>query len=103
MVALKPGPAAPQAKARIALYRVKGGTGVRLWASGLQPGSMKVYEMLCESKHWSASAGTFRADAHGRVYVRLTTAARVGEYDRVRVVTKDRNGTTTDVLTGRLF
>ena len=103
VVALKPGPGAPEAKARIALYRVKGGTGVRLWASGLQPGSMKVYEMLCESKHWSASAGTFRADAHGKVSVRLTTAARVGEYDYVRVVTKDRHGTTTDVLTGRLF
>ena len=103
IVALKPGPAAPDAKAHISLYRVKGGTGVHLWASGLQPGSRQVYEMLCESGHWSASAGTFRADANGRVSVRLTTAARVGEYDRVRVVTKGRDGTTTDVLTGRLF
>jgi Putative zinc-finger len=103
IVALKPGPAAPHAKARISLYRVKGGTGVKLWATGLQPGSMKVYEMLCESKHWTASAGTFRADANGKVVVRLTTAARVGEYDRVRVVTKDRHGTQTDVLTGQLF
>jgi len=103
IVALKPGPAAPDAKAHISLYRVRGGTGVHLWASGLQPGSMKVYEMLCESKHWSASAGTFRADANGKISVKLTTAARVGEYDRVRVVTKGRDGTTTDVLTGRLF
>jgi Putative zinc-finger len=103
IVALQPGPAAPDAKARIALYRVKGGTGVKLWASGLPPGSKKVYEMLCGNAHWSTSAGTFRADAHGKVVVRLTTAARVGEYDRVRVVTKDRHGTTTDVLTGRLF
>jgi hypothetical protein len=103
VVALQPGPGAPGAKARISLYRVKGGTGVHLWASGLQPGSMRVYEMLCESKTWSASAGTFRADAHGKVEVKLTTAARVGEYDRVRVVTSDRDGTTTDVLTGRLF
>jgi hypothetical protein len=103
IVALKAGPGAPKAKAHIALYRVKGGTGVHLWASGLQPGSMKVYEMLCESKRWTASAGTFRADAHGRVEVRLTTAARVGEYDRVRVVTRDRDGHMSDVLTGRLF
>ena len=103
IVALKPGPAAPNAQAHISLYRVKGGTGVHLYASGLQPGSRKVYEMLCESKHWSASAGTFRADAKGRISVQLTTAARVGEYDRVRVVTKGRDGTTTDVLTGRLF
>jgi len=35
--------------------------------------------------------------------VRLTTAARVGEYDRVSVVTKGRDGTMSDVLTGRLF
>jgi hypothetical protein len=103
IVALKAGPGQPNARARIALYRVKGGTGVHLWASGLQPGSTKVYEMLCESKSWTASAGTFRADAHGRVEVRLTTAARVGEYDRVRVVTRDRDGQTSDVLTGRLF
>ena len=103
IVALKPGPAAPNAKARMSLYRVDNGTGIHLRVSGLQPGSMRVYEMLCESKNWSASAGTFRADAKGKAYVRLTTAARVGEYDRVRVVTKDRNGTTTDVLTGRLF
>jgi hypothetical protein len=103
IVALKPGPGAPQAKARIALYRVRGGTGVKLWASGLQPGSKKVYEMLCGNAHWTTSAGTFRADAKGKVVVRLTTAARVGEYDRVKVVTKNRDGTTTDVLTGRLF
>ena len=103
IVPLKAAPAAPHAKARISLYRVDGGTGVHLWASGLQPGSKKVYEMICESKTWSASAGTFRADADGRVEVKLTTAARVGEYERVRVVTKDRHGTTTDVLTGRLF
>jgi hypothetical protein len=103
IVALQPGPAAPDAKARIALYRVKGGTGVKLWATGLPPGSKQVYEMLCGNAHWTASAGTFRADAQGKVVVRLTTAARVGEYDRVKVVTKERDGTTTDVLTGRLF
>jgi len=103
ILALKPSPAAPHAKARISLYRVKGGTGVRLWATGLQPGSTKVYEMLCESKTWTASAGTFRADAHGKVVVRLTTAARVGEYDRVRVVVRNRHGTISNVLTGRLF
>ena len=102
-LALHAAPAAPDAKARISLSRVRGGTGVHLWASGLQPGSMRVYEMLCESKTWTASAGTFRADAHGKVYVRLTTAARVGEYDRVRIVTKTRNGNTIEVFTGRLF
>jgi hypothetical protein len=59
--------------------------------------------MLCGNEKWTTSAGTFRADAQGRVNVRLTTAARVGEYDRVSVVTKGRDGTMSDVLTGRLF
>jgi anti-sigma factor RsiW len=103
VLALHPAAAAPNAKAGMALYRVKGGTGVHLWAKGLQPGSKRVYEMLCGNEKWTTSAGTFRADAHGRVDVRLTTAARVGEYDRVSVVTKERDGTTSDVLTGRLF
>ena len=103
VVALRAGAAAPKAKAGIALYRVHGGTGVHLWAKGLQPGSKRVYEMLCGNEKWTTSAGTFRADAHGRVNVRLTTAARVGEYDRVSVVTKERDGTMSDVLTGRLF
>ena len=53
---------------------------------GLQPGSESVYEVRCERSGWSASAGTFRADARGRAYVVLTTAARVGEYERIRVV-----------------
>ena len=34
---------------------------------------------------------------------RLTTAARVGEYDSLRVVYRDERGHTKDVLTGRLF
>jgi anti-sigma factor RsiW len=103
VLALQPAAAHPTAKAHIALYRVRGGTGVHLWASGLQPGSKRVYEMLCGNAHWSTSAGSFRADSQGRVEVRLTTAARVGEYDRVSVVTKGRDGATSDVLTGRLF
>jgi hypothetical protein len=103
VVALRAAAAAPKAKARIALYRVHGGTGVHLWAKGLQPDSKRVYEMLCGNENWTTSAGTFRADAQGRVNVKLTTAARVGEYDRVNVVTKERDGTMSDVLTGRLF
>jgi hypothetical protein len=97
------GPAGTQVHARVALYRVSGGTGVHLWARGLPAGPGRVYEMLCEKRGWSASAGTFRADAHGRVEARLTTAARVGEYDSLRVVYRDERGHTKDVLTGRLF
>jgi hypothetical protein len=90
-------------RARVSLYRVRGGTGVHLWASGLPAGPGRVYEMLCEKRGWSASAGTFRADAHGRVEAKLTTAARVGEYDSLRIVYRDERGHIKDVLTGRLF
>jgi hypothetical protein len=102
-VTLRGTAAAPGASARMSLERVGGGTEVRLWAKGLEPGPEGVYEMFCEGRGWSASAGTFRADAHGRVYAVLTTAARVGEYERIRVVYRRRARRTTEVLTGRLF
>jgi anti-sigma factor RsiW len=93
----------PAARARVALYRVRGGTGAHLWVSGLRPGPGRVYEMLCEGNGLSASAGTFRADRAGRADVRLTTAARVGEYDRIRVVYRTNGRRTRDALAGRLF
>jgi hypothetical protein len=96
-------PLAAQVHARAALYHVRGGTGVHLSVRGLPAGPGRVYEVLCEKRGWSASAGTFRADADGRVDARLTTAARVGEYDSLRVVYRDESGHTKDVLTGRLF
>ena len=106
VVQLKAAAAAPAGskglRARVSLYRVQGGTGVHLWASGLPKGP-RVYEMLCEKRGWSASAGTFRADAKGRVEARLTTAARIGEYDSLRVVYRDERGQIRDVLTGRLY
>ena len=96
-------PGAKGLRARVSLYRVQGGTGVHLWARGLPAGPGRVYEVLCEKRGWSASAGTFRADAHGRVEAKLTTAARVGEYDSLRIVYRDERGHIKDVLTGRLF
>jgi hypothetical protein len=82
---------------------VRGGTGVHLWASGLPPGPGRVYEVLCDGKGWSASAGTFRADARGRAEVRLTTAARVGEYERIRIVYRTTGPKKRVALAGRLF
>ena len=77
------------ASARAELSPERGGTEVHLWVKGLEPGSESVYEVRCERGGWSASAGTFRADARGRAYVVLTTAARVGEYERIRVVRRE--------------
>ena len=74
------------ASARARLEPGRGGTEVHLWVKGLPPGAETVYEVRCERSGWSASAGTFRADARGRAYVVLTTAARIGEYERIRVV-----------------
>ncbi len=53
-------------------------------SAGLPARPEHVYEVQCDAPGWSASAGTFRADAHGRAYVVLTTAARRGEYDAIR-------------------
>jgi hypothetical protein len=74
------------ASARAELQPGRGGTELHMWVKGLPPGTDAVYEVRCERRGWSASAGTFRADARGRAYVVLTTAARVGEYESVRVV-----------------
>jgi hypothetical protein len=77
--------------ARAAFEPSDGGTEVHLWVDGLPPGGDAVYEVRCERPGWSAGAGTFRADAQGRAYVVLTTAARIGEYERIRVVRGDEN------------
>jgi hypothetical protein len=87
------------ASAHAQLSPGRGGTEVHLWVRGLPPGGETVYEVRCERPGWSASAGTFRVDSRGRAYVILTTAARLGEYERIRVV---RRSDTTNVLSGQL-
>jgi hypothetical protein len=87
------------ASARANLAPGSGGTELHLWVKGLPPGGEAVYEVICERPGWSASAGTFRADARGNAYAVLTTAARLGEYERIRIV---RRSDTTAVLSGRL-
>jgi hypothetical protein len=79
--------AAPQGATGYAELRtVAGGTAVHLDVSGLRGDPDAVYEVHCDRAGWSASAGTFRVDAHGRATVVLTTAARAGEYDHIRVL-----------------
>jgi hypothetical protein len=89
------------ATARARLDPGQGGTEVHLWVRGLPPGAEAVYEVRCERPGWSASAGTFRADAKGRAYVVLTTAARIGEYERIRVVRRS-DPRDTDVMSGEI-
>ena len=95
-------PATTGASARAELAPERGGTEVHLWVKGLPPGSESVYEVHCERAGWSASAGTFRADARGRAYVVLTTAARVGEYERIRVVRHDGPDRVSPVMSGEI-
>jgi anti-sigma factor RsiW len=89
------------ASARASLEPGRGGTQVHLWVKGLPPGAEAVYEVRCERSGWSASAGTFRADARGRAYVVLTTAARIGEYERIRVVRRS-DPRDADVMSGEV-
>ena len=72
---------------------------MHLWVEGLPRTGETVYEVLCERPGWSASAGTFRADSRGRANAVLTTAARIGEYESIRVV---RRPDETAVLSGEL-
>ena len=90
------------ASARAELDPDSGGTQVHLWVKGLKPGAEAVYEVRCERGGWSASAGTFRADARGRAYVVLSTAARVGEYERINVVRHDGPEQESPVLSGEI-
>ena len=99
-VTLRPA-AGTSAAGRAELESVAGGTTVRLWVRDLPPDPGVVYEVRCDAPGWSASAGTFRADTRGRAYVVLTTAARRGEYDALRVVRRAPT-TSTDVLTASL-
>ena len=75
---------------------------MRLWVYNL-PASRATSTRSCASprRRWSASAGTFRVDAKGNAYVILTTAAKRGQYDSIRVVRKS-DGHEYNVLDGKL-
>jgi anti-sigma factor RsiW len=92
---------ASPASGRAQLQSVAGGTALHLWVRDLPGDPSAVYEVLCESSDWTASAGSFRVDSRGRAYVVLSTAARRGEYDAIRIVRRDR-GSSTEVLTAPL-
>jgi hypothetical protein len=77
---------AHNASARAGLRATEGGTRVQMWVTNLPGKPDDVYEVLCDAKGWTASAGTFRVDAQGNAYVVLTTAMRRGQYDRIRIV-----------------
>jgi putative zinc finger protein len=98
--------AAPKAGASASLESVSDGTRVRLRVWDLPGDPAAVYEVRCEAPGWSASAGTFHVDRQGNAHVVLTTAAREGEYDYMRIVRHDRDGSGRarwdDVLAGRL-
>ena len=99
-VALQP-VAGATGSGRALLASADAGIKMRLWVRGLPRDPGIVYEVLCDAPGWTASAGTFRADSHGRAYIVLNTAARRGEYDAIRVVRRTRSSST-DVLEARL-
>jgi hypothetical protein len=92
--------AAPTARAYAHLSTEAAGTRVELWVRGMQPTPGAVYELWCIGRGGTkVSAGTFRVDASGRARVRLTTAARLGEYERLTV---QRHGVAGPVMTGAI-
>ncbi|HET8951649.1 MAG TPA: zf-HC2 domain-containing protein [Solirubrobacteraceae bacterium] len=99
-VALRPA-AGETASGRAVLASADAGIKMQLWVRGLPRDPGIVYEVMCDAPGWSASAGTFRVDSHGRAHVVLNTAARRGEYDAIRVVRRSRSSET-DVLQAKL-
>jgi hypothetical protein len=85
-VTLQASAAVPRASAWAELEQVPGGTSMDLWVKGLPRDARTVYEVQCDAPGWSASAGTFRVGPDGAAHVVLTTAARRGEYDAIRIV-----------------
>ncbi|MDA0184867.1 zf-HC2 domain-containing protein [Solirubrobacter phytolaccae] len=83
---MKPIGPAHNASARAGLRTTEEGTVVRLWVNNLPGGPQDVYEVFCDAKGWSASAGTFRVDAKGNGYVILTSAVKRGQYESLRIV-----------------
>lgn len=80
------GTAAQNGTARAGLRTTAEGTVVRLWVYDLPGGPQDIYEVFCDAKGWSASAGTFRVDAQGNGYVILTSAVKRGQYESLRIV-----------------
>jgi len=99
-VALRPA-AGETGSGRAVLASADAGITMQLWVRGLPRDPGIVYEVMCDAPGWSASAGTFRVDSHGRAHVVLNTAARRGEYDAIRVVRRSRSSET-DVLQAKL-
>jgi Putative zinc-finger len=99
-VALQP-VAGGTAQGRAVLNSGDAGIKMQLWVRGLPRDPGIVYEVHCDAPGWSASAGTFRTDSHGRAYVVLNTAARRGEYDAIRIVRRGRSSET-EVLQAKL-
>jgi hypothetical protein len=93
--------AVPGARAYATLESEGEGTELHLYVRNFPRDPNVIYEVVCEAPTWKASAGTFRVGRDGRAYVVLTTAARRGEYDAIRVVRRDRDGSR-DVLHARL-
>ena len=82
------------------------GTQVKLQLKGMPVGD-DVYELWCVADDGSTvSAGTFRVDADGSADVRLTAAARLGEYRRLTVERREsasgESGARQRVLAGQI-
>jgi hypothetical protein len=79
-------PVVPSATAVARLQTASSGTRVWLRVNGLKGRPEDLYQLWCVRDDGSKiSAGTFRVDASGRADVRLTTAAAVGDYNRLSV------------------
>jgi anti-sigma-K factor RskA/putative zinc finger protein len=96
--------AASGTRAYADLRAVRAGTGVDLRVRGLTAGGGRVYEVWCipDNGRW-ISGGTFHVDGRGRARVKLTSAARPGDYELMLVTQRPAGESRgTPVLRGRV-
>jgi anti-sigma factor RsiW len=90
-IALRPPTGSGAASAHARLVSTSAGTDVALDADLPRLRRGQVYELWFARGDGAVSAGTFTVDADGRAHLRMTSAARARDYDRIGI-TREPDG-----------
>jgi anti-sigma factor RsiW len=90
-ITLRPPTGSGAASAHARLVSTSAGTDVALEADLPRLRGAQLYELWFARGDGAVSAGTFTVDAHGRAHLRMTSAARARDYDRIGI-TREPDG-----------